>query len=165
VLVVLCTDGEPTSCEGLGTTDVFARTIAAETSAAAKGVKTYVISLASSAESAQYQNFLDQLADIGNPGTPAFFPATASDLSTKIKDIVRRAFSCTTALKGKVSIGEACRDTVMLNSEKLACEGADGWKLTDESRIELQGKACTDLKNNVTAKLSAIFPCDAVLNR
>jgi hypothetical protein len=49
--------------------------------------------------------------------------------------------------------------TVSLNSQKLDCKGADGWKLVNESEIELQGKACQQFMNDPTAMVDAQFPC------
>jgi Mg-chelatase subunit ChlD len=166
-IVVLCTDGQPNSCAGgrdffnTVTTDPYAASVTAVTSAATAGIKTYVISVASD-EGTEYQNFLDQLAEIGNPGTKSFSPATKDDLAAKIKEIVGQALTCEIELKGTVTAAGACRGTVTLNSQKLECDGADGWRLKDETHIELQGTACTSLKDNAQVQLSATFPCDVV---
>jgi hypothetical protein len=166
--VVLCTDGQPNSCPaegvfgGMGNTD-FEGPKAEVTSAAAKGIKTYVISVADANEGADYQAFLNEVAEIGNPGTPAFSPATKADLAKKIKDIVGAALSCDLEVKGKVSSTDACRGTVMLNSKKLECNGPDGWQLVDETHIRLSGKACTDFKGNAKIIFEATFPCGVVV--
>jgi hypothetical protein len=124
-----------------------------------------VISVAESGGDSQYQTFLDEVAEIGNPGTPSFSPATKSDLAAKIKEIVGQALTCEIEIKGKVTASEACRGTVTLNSQKLDCDGANGWKLKDETHIELRGTACTTLKNDSKVQLKATFPCDAVVIR
>lgn len=169
--VVLCTDGQPNSCPtdtfgGFGEPD-FDRPKAEVTNAAANGIKTYVISVADANEGADYQSFLDEIARIGSLDgkTPAFSPATKADLATKIKDIVGAALSCDLEVKGKVSTTDACQGTVMLNSQKLECNGQDGWELVDETHIRLKGKACTNFKGNAKIIFKATFPCGVVVVR
>jgi hypothetical protein len=70
------------------------------------------------------------------------------------------AVGCAVELNGKVVVGKECDGTVQLNSEKLECDGPNGWKLVNESKIELQGSACRKLMNEPSSIVSARFPCD-----
>jgi hypothetical protein len=58
-------------------------------------------------------------------------------------------------------VGDACSGTVELDGEPLECDGADGWRLVDESHVELVGDACARFRDS--AMVSAEFPCDVIL--
>jgi uncharacterized protein YegL len=165
--VVLCTDGEPNGCAGanMGGAD-FEGPTTEVTNAAAAGIKTYVVSVASGGP--DYQNFLDNLAKIGNTGSAALSPATKDELTKQLNDIVGKEISCAVELKTKkngegIKVSEACRGKVYLDSKEIECNGADGWKLTDETHIELQGKSCNSFKSNGKSILNGTFPCDVVV--
>jgi uncharacterized protein YegL len=162
--VVLCTDGEPNGCDFV---QDFAGPTTEVTNAANAGIKTYVVSVASGG--ADYQTFLDNLAKIGNTGSPAFSPATKDELTKQLNAIVGDAISCTVQLDSKngegVKVSEACRGKVYLNSKEIECNGSNGWKLVDETHIELQGESCKSFKNNGKSILNGTFPCDVVVVR
>lgn len=160
--VVLCTDGEPNGCAEFGGfigTD-FQGPIDEVTAAANQDIKTYVVSVASGGQ--EYQNFLEELARIGNTGSPAFNPTTKDDLIQQFSDIVGGAIGCEVELNGKVKVGSECLGYVELNSTTIECNSPDGWKLKDESHIELLGDACELFINDPNVILNAKFPCDVV---
>jgi hypothetical protein len=165
--VILCTDGEPNGCPASGISSEGALTTDFEgpkkevTTATAAGIKTYVVSVASGG--AEYQAFLEEVAQIGNTGFKAFSPATKGDLVAQLSTIMGAAIGCKIELDGKVVEGKGCTGTVLLNSKTLECNSTNGWVLIDESHIELQGKACTNFKSDPTAILSVSFPCESVL--
>jgi len=155
--VILCTDGEPNGCasSGWGMTD-YQGPIDEVTQAAAAGIKTFVIGIA---VEAQAQAHLDQLAQIGATGAPAFSPTTKDDLVQKLTEIMGGSVGCQVKLNGTVTAGQECSGRVLLNGVERECNGADGWRLADESHIELQGAACTEFLNMSDAVLEAGFPC------
>jgi hypothetical protein len=165
--VVLCTDGEPNGCPssdilGAGSAAAdFDGPINEVTTAAKNGIKTYVVSVASSGP--QYKDFLDRVASIGNTGSPAFSPTTKDELVKQLGGIVGNAVGCEIHLSGQVVTGKACSGTVMLNSKSLECNNPNGWKLVDETHIELLGTACQSFMNDSKAILNTTFPCDAVV--
>jgi hypothetical protein len=63
-------------------------------------------------------------------------------------------------LDGKVIAGKECSGEVSLNGNTLACDQADGWKLADESTVQLTGMAC-DSFLQMQSLVHATFPCDA----
>lgn len=162
--VVLCTDGEPNGCEGGGgpggdRTD-YQGPIDAVTAAANNGIKTFVVGIAVNDRA---QAHLDELAILGNTGSPAFSPTTKDELVSKLNEIMGGAVGCQVKLDGAVAVGEECRGKVRLNGVELECSGPDGWHLLDESHIELQGAACTNFMSNSAAILEASFPCGVVV--
>jgi len=163
--VVLCTDGEPNGCPdaltgGRMATD-FQGPIDEVTAAAALDIKTFVVSVASGGQ--EYQNFLDQLAVIGNTGSPAFSPTTKDELVARFAEIVGGAIGCEVQLNGTVTEGSECAGTVSLNGNALECNGPNGWRLVDPSHIELLGEACERFMSDPDVLLSARFPCDVVV--
>jgi hypothetical protein len=164
---VLCTDGLPNGCiDTFGLPDQQGP-IDQLTAAAQRGIKTYVVGVAAVADNANAaaavggnaQAYLNELAKYGDTGAPAFSPATKQDLVDAISKIVGGAIGCNVKLNGKVTVGQECDGTVSLNSQKLDCNGVDGWKLVNESEIELQGKACRQFMNDPVAMVNAKFPC------
>lgn len=170
--VVLCTDGNPNSCEAASSTGggifgggiggdpppEFDGPVQAVTDGYQQGTKTFVISLASGQD--DYQQHLDQLAEIGNPGTPSFSPSTQDELVALMEQIVGGALGCQVTLNGKVTVGKECTGLVELNSTPLECNDLNGWRLVDERHIELTGSACDSFMDNPNSLLNASFPCD-----
>jgi hypothetical protein len=163
--VVLCTDGEPNGCPDSATgggfpPEDFEGPAKEVTTAANNGIKTYVVSVASGGQ--EYQDYLEELATIGNTGSKAFSPATKDELAAQLGGIIGNAIGCQIQLSGRVVIDLACTGTVVLNSQALVCNDPNGWKLVDESHIELVGAACDKFMNDPTAMITATFPCGAV---
>lgn len=158
-IVILATDGEPNSCGGSGrTTTNYQPSIDAVTNAP-KGVKTYVISLADS--SGAFHDHLQQLANLGNPGASSaklYEPGSPAELAADLEQLVGSAVSCEIALSGTITQGMECHGTVMLNGSPIECNGANGWKLVDPRRIQLQGTSCRALMDQA-AVVDARFPC------
>jgi hypothetical protein len=160
--VILCTDGEPNGCQdpsawasgGLQTD--YQGPINEVTEAANSGIKTFVVGIA---VNAQAQAHLEDLARIGNTGSPAFSPASKDELVQRLTEIVGGAIGCEVTLNGTVTVGQECTGEVQLNGQPLACNGPDGWILKDASHIELQGQSCRSFMNDPNAVLHAGFPC------
>jgi hypothetical protein len=153
--VVLCTDGKPNGC-GMGGGNDYQGPIDAVTGAAANGIQTFVVGIAVDAEA---QAHLDQLAQLGDTGSPAFSPTTSDELVQRISEIVGGAVGCQVRLNGTVTPGEECTGQVILNGIERECNGTDGWRLADESHIELLGAACDEFMTNTDSILQAGFPC------
>jgi hypothetical protein len=171
-IIVLATDGDPNSCgstdifAGIPTTD-YAPSIAAAMKAQAKHIKMYVVSVGKDAAAAHLQ----EMANIGagmpanmTPGAPVYYPENPAALAETLKTLIGAELSCDLALQGKgVKMGMECMGKVVLNGQELACNGADGWKLLDETHIQLQGAACAAFKDAVDASLTANFPCQVIV--
>jgi hypothetical protein len=164
-IVILCTDGNPNSCEAAQNQanlsdppPEFDGPIQQVTAGYNQGMKTFVISLAS--EGPDYEQHLAQVAEIGNPGTRPFSPSTRDDLVAKMQELIGGAMGCQVTLNGKVTPGQECTGTVVLNNEPLLCNDPNGWHLVDERTIEIDGEACERFMNNPASNLEAGFPCD-----
>jgi hypothetical protein len=162
--VVLCTDGEPNGCANTSTGTAtgeefdFQGPVDEVTKAAATGIKTFVVGIA---VETQAKDHLGQLATIGATGSSVFTPANKDDLVNAISQIVGGAIGCKVELNGSVTVGKECSGHVNLNSNQLACNDPNGWKLVDKNHIELLGTACQTFLNDAAAILDAGFPCDA----
>ncbi|MDH5674351.1 MAG: VWA domain-containing protein [Myxococcales bacterium] len=155
--VILATDGAPNDfCDGGAGGDASPQVIEAANVGAAKGVKMFVISLASDAS---LQAHLDQVAQIGNTGQPPFTPSSKDDLVNVLTEIVGGAVGCDVALNGEIQAGQECSGFVEVNGVPLGCNDPNGWQLKNERTIELVGSACQDFQANVDAMLYADFPC------
>jgi len=156
--VVLATDGEPNDlCSGDLALDVRPAVISAVEQGAARGVKTFVISLAG--QDAALQAHLEQVAAAGNTGQAPFTPMSKNDLVDVLTQIIGGAVTCQVRLSGRVEAGSECLGSVVVNGFELPCNDPNGWKLVDASTIELTGQACSDFRGNSEAMLRATFPC------
>lgn len=161
-IVILATDGEPNSCGGKGQTVTtnYQPSIDAVNKGTAKGVTTYVFSLADS--SGEFHDHLLALANLGNPAANGnatlYEPTSPEQLEDALQKLVGAAIGCDLALNGEVTPGSECSGTVTVNGTVVGCNQPDGWKLIDAHHIQLEGKACDALKAN-NALVDARFPC------
>ncbi len=173
-IFVLATDGNPDTCElpdqgafnSANSKVATKRSVDAVKKAYAAGVRTYVIAVASETDLAQ--THVNDLANagVGDPAAasiksaPSYRVDDDKGLRDALRTIVSGELSCEVKLEGKI-IGDPCLGTVKLNGSTLTCSDANGWKLIDESTIELSGTSCNALKLGQT--LEATFPCNSVV--
>lgn len=187
-IIILATDGEPNGCAAgaacnwaadwaacLGgiLTQVatapatYDTTIAAVRAARAKKIPVWVISMANGLNTIpnlqKTANIGAGLADDASPGATIYSPTNPDDLTETLAQLIGAAVTCDVELKGRLNVGRACEGTVTMNTEKLACNGEQGWKPLDEGHIQLQGTACERFKSDPTVLLYAKFPCDVVV--
>lgn len=162
-VLVLATDGNPDRCDDPdGHDDVArARSVQAVQRARGLGVDTYVIAVGRGTVAAAH---LQELANtgVGRDGAPYWEAGDPAGLSEALSDIVRGGLSCTLELEGRVQAEAACMGTVTLNGRELPCDAEDGWRLVDESTIELTGAACEELLETEST-VTASFPCYVVI--
>ena len=164
-IFILATDGEPDRCEELNPQNGQAEALAAVERAYAMGIRTFIISVGEGTVSASH------LQDVANAGVnapagtnaPYWVAGDDAGLRDALRDIVGGELSCVVELSGRVDRAEACAGDVRLNGRPLFCDDPDGWRLVDESHIELLGDACTELQSGPGVTLEATFPCDVVL--
>lgn len=161
LIILLATDGEPNSCNA--STTNYQPSIDAVTRIAGGGVITNVVSLAAS--SGEFHDHLQQLANIGQKMDPAagtaplYEPANPAQLSADLELLIGGAVGCDVALNGTVEKGGECQGEVTLNGFALVCNDANGFVLTDERHIRLQGTACDQLMSGASAMVHVSFPC------
>jgi hypothetical protein len=142
-------------------------TVDATYAAQAKGISTYVVSLA---PGEQEQGELQRVANVGlgldeaaNPGAPIFEPANPDALRDTLIGIIGGAVGCTLQLQGALDIARACEGEVKLNGNALGCDDADGWRAVDPGHIELTGTSCDTFMHDPGATLNAAWPCGVVV--
>lgn len=159
-VLILATDGEPDRCEELNPQRGQAEAVAAVERAFAMGIRTFIISVGDDVSEQHQQDVAN--AGVGHaPNDPAQYWRAGDDESLRaaLTEIIGAQVSCEVTLQGSVQNGDPCLGTVELNSQKLACNSADGWELSDPKHIRLLGQACADWKTLSNAALHARFPC------
>lgn len=163
-VVILVTDGEPNSCGNPFVADYQGP--ADQVAAAAKrGIRTFVVGIdtALAGSLPEVQSNLDNLAKLGNTGiNVAYTPTSKEELSKTLISYIGKA-TCEVILNGKIAIGYEGRGKVSLNSEPIGYNDNNGYKVTSEDKILLQGKACDRFSNDATIILHAEFPCEGVV--
>lgn len=160
-VLILATDGEPDRCEELNPQNGQAEAVAAVKRAHEMGIDTFIISVGNEVSKMHQQDVANAGLgrDASNPA-PYWTAGDDKTLRDALTQIIGAQVSCDVKLEGTLTGGNACDGTVELNSQKLACNGTDGWVLlADGMHIRLQGKACADFKQLRTAKVFARFPC------
>jgi hypothetical protein len=166
-IIVLVTDGDPNVCADPVTTE-YGPTEAQALRAQEKGIQLFALTVADDQNRAHLQRMANLgagLAADAMPGAPFFEPSGADDLSEVLRRIVGGAVGCDVQLEGEVTAsqpGDECEGIVTLNGTPLECNGADGWRLSGESTLVLQGEACEQFKVDPNVVLSADFPCELV---
>jgi len=170
--VILATDGQPNDiCVGGVGGDGNAQkmgVIAAVDRGAAEHIKTFVVSLAGG--DMGLQAHLTEVAMHGDPMNPmarTYTPESPEELVTQLAALVGGAVGCDITLNGTVRAGQECSGEVTMNGVELPCCAGGmcpgtpptGWRLKDESTIELVGNTCLDFLTATSATLTAGFPC------
>lgn len=167
-VIVLATDGDPDTCAMPNPRTEENRRAAMEESVAAvreahaAGVRTFVIGVG---EGAVTRSHLEALANAGvgaAAGAPWWEAGAVEGLGVALEEILGAEVSCTLEVQGRVTLGQECLGTVMLDEAPLACDDADGWRLVDETHIELVGTACERFRT-ATSAVRASFPCGVIL--
>ncbi len=173
-VVVLVTDGEPTTCN----TDIGAIASLAQDARDTKGVLTYAIGMPGSNKSQ-----LDQIASAG--GTDEAFLAPAGSLSSELIDallsIQKSQISCTFDVPAPTEQGDVIDpDLVNVNYYKgdgsfvtmprvsglAACTGGQEWYYDDPQMpkvIHLCPSTCTSLQGNASALVKILLGCQTVV--
>jgi Mg-chelatase subunit ChlD len=186
-IIILATDGEPNGCASAATCNwadwsmclgmllgqlgnapaTYDTTIAAVRAARAKKVPVWVISMADGLNNIpdlqKTANIGAGLADDASPGATIFSPKNTDELVQTLAKLIGAAVTCDVELAGRLNVSRACEGSVTMNTEKLVCNGDQGWKPLDEGHIQLQGAACDRFKSDPTVLLNAKFPCDVVV--
>jgi hypothetical protein len=169
-IVILATDGEPNSCDGGGgggrrgggPAANYQPSIAAVKKGTAKGVTTYVISLADA--TGTFHDHLQELANLGNPAAGGaaqlYEPGSPAELSAALESLVGGAVGCDIALNGSLMAGSECAGTVTVNGARVTCNDPNGFKAVDPRHIRLQGSSCKLLMDR-NAVVEARFPCSS----
>lgn len=162
-IFILATDGNPDRCGRPDGHDATSKqqSVDAVARAFTAGVRTYALGVGLGTVSADH---LTQLAQAGSGGMSSEYweAGDTVGLRTALEDIVRGELSCVLELEGSVTPDAACSGTVSLNGEVLPCDDPNGWRLNDETHIELLGTSCDFLLSN-DATVQAVFPCQAVV--
>ena len=162
-VILLATDGEPGTCAD-GTDIDGGRRLTIDNAAAAfaAGVTTYVLSVGTEIARPHLQDVANAGSGrrAGEPDAPYWVASDPAGLRTALASIASGALPCTLALDGRIDPAQACRGTVTLGSEELAC-GTD-WTATDETHLVLSASACARLRAS-TDDVHGTFPCDVVV--
>ena len=109
--------------------------------------------------------YFDAALAATSTGGSVFTPSSAADLVATLRTILGGLLSCDITLHGTVRQGQECTGSVAIDGTSVACDSADGWKLTGPSTVELVGAACASLRSRPMANVTATFPCSAFVPR
>lgn len=171
--ILLGTNGDPDRCDEQGgqilhDDESKALVVTAAREAYEKGIVTFVVNVGRGptvrAHLQAVANAGAGLPDDASPGARLYEPKTREELGETLANIVRGTRTCSFDLRGEVETSSAHRGTVTLDGEPLPMSDDNGWRLVNESKIELTGHACATLLEG-EHELRARFPCDVVVVR
>lgn len=169
-IVILATDGEPTTCADSGTPgtpEARDASLLAAQQAYAAGIVTYVVGIA--AADTALQDHLNQLARAGQgqdpaTGTAAHYPANSSaELEAALNTIINGERGCIFDLQGTIE-GDASSGTVLIDGAPVAYDATNGWHQTSPTQVEFVGTACETLKTG-DRQIQMTFPCNVFVPR
>lgn len=157
--LVLATDGEPDTCAipnpmNQEETDmVRSAAVQAVEAAYAAGIRTFVISVGDEVSEEHLQDLAN--AGVGNDENdePATF-YTALDqasLAAAFQEIVAGVRECKLDLPMALPAEAAPSCTLTINDTEVPYDDPNGWALDGETKVELQGSACTAIQDGVVA--------------
>ena len=170
-VIVLATDGEPDSCTDPNPKSMAGLDAARQLSVSAvqnafkKQITTFVISVGNEVGEAHLRAVANagQGLAVDVDQMNRFYRANnQADLATAFDTIVNGVRSCVLALNGTVDAASAGTGSVVLDGKALAFNDANGWKLNSPTVLELQGSACSTIKNG-DHDLKISFPCGVIV--
>jgi hypothetical protein len=168
-LIVLATDGDPDTCaapDSNGTQPPKDVSIAAAKKAFAAGFPVIMLGVSPDINRTHLQDMANAGAGLTVGGTmnAKFYTANSpNELVTAFNDIIRGARTCTFKLEAAVDPAMAGMGDVELDGVDLGFMDANGWRLSNDTTLELLGSACQAFKDRDTVSLTAIFPCGVVI--
>ncbi|MEO6599481.1 MAG: vWA domain-containing protein [Polyangiaceae bacterium] len=170
-VIVLATDGEPDSCADANPRSTAGLEAARQLSVSAvenafkKQVTTFVISVGNEVGEAHLRAVANagQGLAVDVDQMNRFYRANSqAELATAFDTIVSGVRSCVLALNGTVDAASAGTGSVVLDGKALAFDDPNGWKLNSPTVLELQGDACSTIKNG-EHDLKISFPCGVIV--
>jgi hypothetical protein len=166
-IILLATDGDPNACDGGGFFPVtdYVPSINAALKAQAKHLRMYVVSVGQDAAASHLQEMANIGANVDRATGMAevHYPDNTATLTATLETLIGAELSCELKLEGKgVLVDKACTGTVLFNGTPLECNGPDGFSLTDETTLVLNGTTCETFKNSIDTTIDAEFPCEAI---
>ncbi len=166
-IFILATDGEPDTCAEPNPQNGQPESLAAAARAYSMGIRTFIISVGEGTVSASH---LQDMANAGlcrgagDPDAPYWVAGDDAGLRDALQDIIGGELSCVVELSGRIQdLDEACSGVVNLNGRNLVCDDPNGWRVIDDTHIELVGEACDELQSGPGTRLDATFPCGVIL--
>jgi hypothetical protein len=164
--MLLATDGLP-NCgpgPGIGGGMDTPGTVQAIREAAASGIRTYVVGIATHAEGAFAQYSLDMMADAGGTArnaTPGFYPVNnQADLTRTFNEITGQVQSCVFPLDAAPP--SPMDVAVDLDARRIPRDTThtNGWDYTaNMTAIEVYGQPCNDLELGKVTNVQIIYGC------
>ncbi|MES1177385.1 MAG: vWA domain-containing protein [Myxococcales bacterium] len=170
-VIVLATDGEPDSCTDPNPKSMAGLDAARQLSVSAvqnafkKQITTFVISVGNEVGEAHLRAVANagQGLAVDVDQTNRFYRANSqADLATAFDTIVNGVRSCVLTLNGTVDTASASTGSVVLDGKFLTYNDPNGWKLNSPTVLELQGTACSTIKNG-DHDLKISFPCGVIV--
>jgi hypothetical protein len=89
-------------------------------------------------------------------------PADPAALEAAFLDIIQSVRTCNFELNAQVDLAKAYQGSVVLDDVDLGYDVADGWRMVNETQIEIVGEACTRILSD-SRRIEISFPCDVAV--
>ena len=159
--IILATDGDPDRCDDPDANDdpmSRANSVQAVETAYAMGITTHVISVGDDITLSHLQDLANAGAGVDSGAT--YYQANNKEaLVTAFQAITGTISNCIFNLNGTVNPAQAGEGTVSLNGAPLGYQDPNGWVLSSNDAIQLQGAACDAVTQGGADTLDIAFPC------
>ncbi|EYF03029.1 vWA domain-containing protein [Chondromyces apiculatus] len=163
-MILLATDGMPDTCAEPNPQNGEEESVTAAKRAFDEGIKTVVLSVGPEVALDHLQDMANAGAGIQNgQGNAAYYQAlNQASLIDAFEQIIGGVRACVFTLGGVVTTDDPGQGEVLLDGEPLTYNDPDGWRLNNESEMELVGDACTKIQESAH-ELKVTFPCGTVV--
>lgn len=158
-VMVLATDGEPDTCaipEPMNQAEqdlVRGVAVDAVASAYSQGIRTFVISVGPDIAAEHLQGLANAGvgAAAGDPDAPFYVASDTASLLAAFESIVAGLRPCDFVLNQPLPAALAPSCSVTVNDAPFPYDDPDGWSVSDETTLELQGAACAAIQEGVVS--------------
>jgi hypothetical protein len=158
-MIVLATDGMPDTCAEPNPQNGQQESVDAAKAAFAEGIKTVVVSVGPEVSQDHLQDMANAGAGVAS-GAEYYQALDQGELIGSFDKIINGVRACVFTLNGKVT-GDPAVGTVLLDGQPLSYNDPNGWRLNNESEIEIVGEACQQIQDGEHS-LKVTFPCGTV---
>jgi hypothetical protein len=185
--IILATDGEPDTCATPDPQCGQDESIRAVEDAFAQQIQTFVVGIGSEVGAKHLRDLAN--AGVGQPveapnsdfvnncinpgratrsasyasgpaGSAAYYhPTDPQALENDLRSIIVSVRTCTFELNARVDLSHASAGAVALDGTNLGYGDSNGWRMIDETHLEVTGAACQSILGN-SKVLSVGFPCN-----
>lgn len=166
-IVILATDGDPTGCSLFEPGTPEDAVLAQVATLRGMGIALYVLAVGPEVGAEHLQDVANVGAGLPVDGSggnaPSYTALDPAALEAALDTIIAGERACTFTLDGHVAPSRAAEGLVTLDGQPLTYGAPDGWTMSDDQTLVLNGAACEAYLSGAASTVDAEFPCGVLI--